>query len=89
MFDFGETADRAERIFIECRSLASDDDSPVQVVFVDEDGDEFHRIKLTPKEAEETAWAVTEIMSNMSPRSAFAIASGLRQAATRVRAARN
>ena len=78
------------RILVECMPHYTDDQFPVRVVLLDNDGEELTELKFTPSRAIEQAMPIARLLSGFVPRAdTHKLAEGMRIAAIKVWAARN
>ena len=93
MFDPGPHLERATgnvRIRVECILHARDEDHPIRLVLVDEDGTTLTELKFTPSRANDAAFSIARLLGEYISRAdSWKVAGGLRTAAIRVWAARN
>lgn len=92
MFDPAEYLDgsTAVRIRVECIPTAHDDDHPIRLVLVDNDGNELTELRFTPSRATDSAASIARLLGEFIPRiDSWKLAQGLRTAAIKVWATRN
>ena len=93
MFEFARYLDGSidnVRVRVECLPTARDEDHPIRMLLVDENGTELAAMKFTPSRAYDSATSLARLMGQFMPRrQSWKLAEGLRKAAITVWASRN
>lgn len=80
----------AFRVLVECNPYAPDEDYPIRLSVVNNDGIVLTELKFTPARARDTGYSVARLLSDFIPRTdSNKLAEGLRNAAAKVWATRN